>query len=680
MKALLNLTTWLWLAIGLTIVGTLYFSSFAQPFDKAYLLDFYEKSQWKIPQSPRVMSDNELYQVAGMKLLAGESIFSINPEVPPLGKYIYGVSAQVFSTPYTASVVMYVLLLIATFKLSGEITKNKTAQLVMILLLASSPIVIDQVSRTMLDLPMTLFLTLHAWFILRLLKTNQDLGKPGFKSWGSLLGAGISLGAVAACKVPFFIPVILVADAVFMFRSQLRSLIFMTGLSGLTYLGMFTAYFIQGNSLIDWLKAEKWMINFYTSGSTKHLPFFNLITIVTGWYKDWWGQSQWHWTNYWSPVWPAGLVAIIATLKKTRFKLQAHQYPAGLAMSLVAFQGLQPFWPRYFLLVLPFALVCCVPAIEWLLRKKSPFILFGITLASLVYGVWFFRPSPNDVVYYFNEDWQQGDYQDVYNHLYQPDFSREEFWTTLKQVDRSLDIQNRSGTLTVGSVTVWQNQAEAKYYEVLETKLGPIEISQPVTLVRQGGRWQMVWNSEIVLPNYAFGEDTQLIQDTIRAGELRTKDGLVLSTGSHRQQVVLNLSQIDDVEPVVTAVGQAFDRGGTEVRVQLLVNSLPDKVINLGLLPPEVSEEEITNLRSLPSITIQPIAVNDREYSPLVIERGKVETVKQLEAEHPELISVPAGEVVIRKQDGTTVTPLKQTPRPAQNVILPLTLQQVLSR
>lgn len=679
MKAFLTLKTWLWLAMVLTVGGVLYISSFSFPFDQPYLLDFYEKSQWNIPQSPRVMSDNELYQVAGIKLLEGDSIFSINPEVPPLGKYIYGLSIKLAGTPYMASVLMFLVLGVAVYGLSNELSQNKNAKLLLVVLLLSSPIVADQVSRTMLDLPMTLFLVLHAWCVTRLLKQKHQLGSPDFKSWGALLGAGVTLGAVAACKVPFFIPVIVLADALFMFRKQWKNLIVMLGVTGLTYVATFTAYFVQGNSPIDWLKAQKWMVNFYLSSTTQHTPFFNLITIATGWYKDWWGQSQWHWTTYWSPVWPAGVVAMIAVLRQS--KLSAYRYPAVLGLLMILFQGLQPFWPRYFLLILPFTLICCVPAFEWLLAKKKSWVLGVLALLSMVYGWYFFRLPPDELVFHFNEDWNQGDYQDAYNFITPAAFDRTTFWTSIKEVDAELGLQNRNGTLSYEPVSIFDDVTFGEYNETLNTPLGPVVIQQPVTFERTGGRWRMVWNPAIVLPFYQYqiGDEVTLDAVPVTSGQLRTRDGVLLSEGGTQELVSVDLSQVSDVEPVVLALSEAFGLGGTEIRNRLLVESLPGQQVVFGVLPAEAPTEKVAVLRATPGISVTTQPSSQRQYSEMVRNAQLEDTVRQLEAENPQLLASPSGKVIVIKPRGEQITVLEQTGQAAQNVTLPQTWRQLLA-
>jgi hypothetical protein len=84
------------LAVAIILVVAWSFFSFrwifSYHFDYTYFKDWYGHSQWQIPLSPRTMGDAELYQLSGLELVRGANPFSINPEVPPLVKYFYGLS------------------------------------------------------------------------------------------------------------------------------------------------------------------------------------------------------------------------------------------------------------------------------------------------------------------------------------------------------------------------------------------------------------------------------------------------------------------------------------------------------------------------------------------------------------------------------------------------------------
>ncbi|OGG07134.1 hypothetical protein A2872_02940 [Candidatus Gottesmanbacteria bacterium RIFCSPHIGHO2_01_FULL_42_12] len=103
----------------------LYFfrSSYLEPYDLEYVLDHYYHSQWEIPNSPWGIGDDGLYQFSGYEIARGRDPFTTSPEVPPVGKLIYGLSIQLFHNPYYVILPIYFLTLIAFYLL----TKSKLA-------------------------------------------------------------------------------------------------------------------------------------------------------------------------------------------------------------------------------------------------------------------------------------------------------------------------------------------------------------------------------------------------------------------------------------------------------------------------------------------------------------------------------------------------------------------------
>ena len=85
------------LLLGIIIITLAYFSRwiFLYHFDPIYWENTYYESQWNVPNSKRGIGDDGLYRYVGYRLVNnGENPFNINYEVPPLGKYTYGLSAK----------------------------------------------------------------------------------------------------------------------------------------------------------------------------------------------------------------------------------------------------------------------------------------------------------------------------------------------------------------------------------------------------------------------------------------------------------------------------------------------------------------------------------------------------------------------------------------------------------
>src|SRR3990167_8189705 len=125
---------------------------FFSKFDEVYWKDKYEHSQWKLPLSVRTLGDDGLYLYEGFRLIHGGDPTLLNAEVPPLGKYLIGLSILLFGNGHwygfivNASVIFLVYLL----------TKN----MFVTALVATDPLITSQFPLTMLDSLQLMFLLL----------------------------------------------------------------------------------------------------------------------------------------------------------------------------------------------------------------------------------------------------------------------------------------------------------------------------------------------------------------------------------------------------------------------------------------------------------------------------------------------------------------------------------------
>lgn len=148
----------------ITAIVFIFFNSrqiFFQKYEPEYFENWYYHSQWNYPQSSRGMSDGPLYQFVGYRLTQGENPFNINFEMPPFGKYLYGLAAKYIGNAYCTTVLIYLSSLLAFFLLSLELFKNNKIILSTFLLFVTTPFVATQLRETMLDLPLMFFYLVH---------------------------------------------------------------------------------------------------------------------------------------------------------------------------------------------------------------------------------------------------------------------------------------------------------------------------------------------------------------------------------------------------------------------------------------------------------------------------------------------------------------------------------------
>ncbi len=446
------------LFLGIVILLTWWFSRWVYlvPTDWNYLQDRFEHSQWRIPNSSRVISDNELYQVAGRALVQGADPFSINPEVPPLAKYTFGWSNQLTGNPYWATFIYYLATLVIFYLLAKEILQKSHLAQLATLLFAISPIFLYQMTQTMLDLPQTCFLLLHILGVLKLTRSQRSI------LW--LVISGLSLGAAAACKFPLIIPLVAVADVWLFFKAKKLSwLIPLFGVALLTYITTYLQYFLLGHSLIDWLKAQKWVVNFYLISKVPKAPLTFWIAVFSSRYQGWWGGTGSS-VGEWSLIWPVVVVLPFLHLFKSKIswlKLDAQiQYLLILFLGLLVMFTAVPFWPRYFLSLLPIGLLLSA---KWLASRPTWLQVVGISLLA-VQAILFMRPQPTETITFTQLHWQERNYEDMGNYILPSELNglgRNSWAASLAEVDALQTQPPTSVTLEskAGWILPWQNQA-----------------------------------------------------------------------------------------------------------------------------------------------------------------------------------------------------------------------------
>ena len=105
------------------------------------------------------MGDPELYAYAGWRQVQGDDPTVINPEMPPLGKYLLGFSILVFGNQKIQALFFGLGLLGMVFLLGKEVLKDKTWALVPVFFLVRDRIFLEDLIASMLDLPFALSLS-----------------------------------------------------------------------------------------------------------------------------------------------------------------------------------------------------------------------------------------------------------------------------------------------------------------------------------------------------------------------------------------------------------------------------------------------------------------------------------------------------------------------------------------
>lgn len=347
----------LFLIFIFTIITLLYnWSSFSTPDNPRYYSDRYSRSQYILGDSaPDKIPDYIVYIYAGQSYLKGEDPTTINFEHPPFGKYVLGFSGFLFGNSILINLGLFFFSFVLFYHLLGRVTKVMWLKTLALILLFGMQIMTVYTGFGLLDIQQ-LFYTL-LFFSALFLKTDKKVLK--------YILVGIFLGMIASVKypitlLPLFVPIILYySHRQKQFKLGLLALIF----SGIFYLLTYTMYFLNGHSLLDFLRFEKYRFDWWTGERT--IPKFLILqTIFTGRFKGWWGENVYEYASAWNLAWPMVTVFGVAcalVIKKNLELWLISFYSLGLfAMYIFGSASNE----RYLIQLFPFWIILMIAFIE----------------------------------------------------------------------------------------------------------------------------------------------------------------------------------------------------------------------------------------------------------------------------------------------------------------------------
>jgi 4-amino-4-deoxy-L-arabinose transferase-like glycosyltransferase len=397
------------LSLALTVLVFGYLSRwiFFYKFDPVYWENAYYESQWNIPNSPRGIGDDGLYRYIGYRLVNNkENPFNVNYEVPPLGKYTYGLSAKYLGNPFFTTFLYYLGSIFLFFQISKHFFPSKLAWLATILY-ACNPMIVNEIQNTMLDLPLTFFFLLFIYYFTRYLDN---------KTTKSLFLSAISLGLMAGVKSPFFIPMIATVSSVFIVKSgQIKKVPIFLSLIFVGYMISYFCYFIRHPNPIPWLRLHEKIYLFMKNNGSTHDWFSVLRFMLTNEYRGFWVNAKSYWPTNWSIIYPLGLVSLIFGLFKYFRRKPIPEWLSFFVIVTTCYLVLNltiDFWPRYLVPITPILVLI----ISYFLRKHRVLLVI-IMLTYLPYLFMFFFPKPTEFKELFDRLYKSNYYKDTYQLL-----------------------------------------------------------------------------------------------------------------------------------------------------------------------------------------------------------------------------------------------------------------------
>ncbi len=584
---------------------------FFSQFDEAYWKDRYEQSQWKLPLSLRTIGDDGLYLYEGYRLISGGDPTSTNAEMPPLGKYLIGLSIISLNNGYLYGLITTVSLLIGTYFLALLLIKKTVPALMLTVLLATDPLITNQFALTMMD-------ALQAGLLVLFLSLIICAGRTKRHQPALALASGVALGLFSATKLPVLTPVIMAA-AIWYIHVSTRSprlivMLFVGGLIG--YLVPYTGYFTHGHTLLDWIKIQKWTISFYRNANLAPTWGSDIVTLITGRYQNIFSH-RWEIAPEWSPTW--GILffsAVAAGFTKLRDKATDAGWGVviGILFVTLVLYAVVPFWVRYLVVILPL-LYITGGAIITKLPQRVGAVVYGVLLtANVISSIPILFPSPQSVINQFVYNTEHFLFADVYEDTtkhFRSTATRDGFRRFAHSIMADGEIEFINIEQKGKVITSRQSpQFVPMTFTYFTRQLGTFTVDTDVPFVKEDNRWRIPWDWSLLLPGL---DDTSRLETRVspaRRGSIISSDKKPLAEDVPGVMVWVTPGRINKAKEteLLTLLENVFN--GKLIKVALhqriVGNSLPDKPVAIGVIPRKPADPEVVTLAAFDGITFTP--------------------------------------------------------------------------
>lgn len=656
-----------------------------KPFDASILERRYDHSQWRIPLSTRIISDDQLYVVSGLRIVRGESLLQSSPEVPPLGKWLYGFAALSLRQPLWISIFVTVLGIGIWSLLLRQMGIKNWSWLIGLSWAVSSPLWTGQAIQTMMDSIQVSLVLLHLsmlWFSDETLphpKNRQTIQKTAI--WIIIFMSGFFLGLAAATKFFVFLLPFAAADFWWLITTtkrplklRLLSLLVFTLGGGLGYVLPY-APFILHESLLGWMKLQWWMLSFYRSSQQVHGWGMAVITHATGWYRAWWAGAPWNFQSAWNPLWMSSLLGLAGSVllimrrrKITRKQLWLTLAMGGLWVLLLS----APFWPRYALLTLPFGLLLLLSFMQNMPKRLlfSGAALFSFLLS--LHSLSWFLPPPTESLQFLSSQWAQGNYEDAASFISVAQTQPDLFFKHIQEFETAMESTQSALLVTPERVAFpWSNTTPVVISWSLDTPLGPMKSTSTSTLHRQGHWWRLDWPTEWQ-GDFEPDNESKITVTTTPDAVLRSSDGIILAETKTEPWLFLVPDLMNPGIEQLNQASQDTNIGAVQIERTLFVNTIGDTAQKIGPLD---TPEKVTYWKKQPGAIIRELPV--RRYHQNLTESGK-QILVQWEREHTNVLGIPAISYT-QTIEGKDQVLRSQTGQAGVNQRLPFKAQELLS-
>lgn len=331
----------------------------------------YVTSQYVDKHPKQWISDALLYSYAGGEYLRGISPVLINPDAPPLGKYLIGLSIFLFNNENIIIIFFGILSVIAMYLVGKQIFSLTPVALLTPFLYSFEPLFKNQFTVVpVFDIMQLPYLLFSFYFFNKGIQTK--------KYWLFFLFASIFLGLFISTK--FFatgITIVIAMYVVLFFHKQWHAFIPYTATLPVGILLLLATYIrvfsFKSYTLFSFLGIQKYVLLYHKSQLILPFSIWPLI-LFNRWYV-WFGNipvlSDPLWTFMWPTVTVLSIIVLCLYLLQKIERRKEITLLLAWAASYFLFFSFGEIFSRYLFILLPVLYMISIYGIKEISRKLS---------------------------------------------------------------------------------------------------------------------------------------------------------------------------------------------------------------------------------------------------------------------------------------------------------------------
>jgi hypothetical protein len=598
--------------IFLQIFQIIYFKreAFLTQYDTSYWKERFEHSQWQLPLTQRIIGDDGLYAYNGYALFNGVSPYTIVAQVPPVGKYILGISIILFNNASYSALAFSIGSLIVFYLIARKILYSPKKAILVTAFFSLDPFFFTQLWPWMLDIFQLFFLLTNIYFLILFFESKGVKKKIIYLSV-----SGIALAFFSQTKVPILLPLLLVVELGYLcYLRKLKEALLFVFVFVCAFLLSNIQFFLEGKSFLEFMKFQKYVFVFYSQSKIaannfaiwQTLFFGKVPQVATGTLI---GVREW---------WPAlsliGLIGIIQSVLFIGSKSVNYIWKiiaVFLCGSVIIFT-LVPFYSRYLILLIPFLYLIFFKSLFSIIPDKKNYVLLPLLFLGLFYTFYYLQPKPRDMLSTFYHSFENRYFQDIYaENLSQ---------SSKQKIDRlnfSKIAQTALNDAGIGAISIQEKSQNIMPFSssgkvfisiIYKTKrLGGFEEDKILYLKKENGEWKIKWDWNLIFNS--FEKDDQVISSIIpgRRGSIVSAQGNTIAEDASGNIIMVNPGEIDrgNEEKMLEFLSKISGQEKVRLQAEYLDNAMKGDYVPVSTIFVNLTDEEKLLLKGTKGIRLE---------------------------------------------------------------------------